>query len=152
MKTLPIHQVDAFTSVPFRGNPAAVCPLEEWLPDALLQDIAAENNLSETAFTVAREDGSYDLRWFTPTVEVNLCGHATLATAHILMQGDLITFHSKSGPLHVRREDGRLVLDFPALPAGDPVSDEEVVNRLIVRRSKTAPGADVPEISYKDLT
>ena len=79
---LPIYQVDAFTDNLFGGNPAAICPLDAWLPDATMQAIAAENNLSETAFFV-REGGDYALRWFTPTVEVDLCGHATLASGHV---------------------------------------------------------------------
>ncbi|HYR57935.1 MAG TPA: PhzF family phenazine biosynthesis isomerase, partial [Chthoniobacteraceae bacterium] len=80
---VPYFQVDAFTSRVFGGNPAGVCPLDAWLPDETLRDIAAENNLSETAFIVAR-DGAFDLRWFTPTIEVDLCGHATLAAAFVL--------------------------------------------------------------------
>ena len=80
--TIPVYQVDAFTSKPFAGNPAAVCPLKEWLPDELMQSIAMENNLAETAFVVPYED-AFQIRWFTPTVEVDLCGHATLATGHV---------------------------------------------------------------------
>ena len=122
---LPLYQVDAFTDRPFAGNPAAVCPLESWLPPETMQAIAAENNLAETAFFVARTGPApeYDIRWFTPTVEVDLCGHATLAAAHVLHQhrgfaGADLTFHSLSGPLSVRREpDGRLTLDFPSRPA-----------------------------------
>jgi PhzF family phenazine biosynthesis protein len=115
---LPLYQIDAFTGTRFRGNPAAVCPLESWLPDDLLQAIAAENNLSETAFCVAVADG-WELRWFTPVTEVDLCGHATLAAAQVLFSTgrarvEEITFHSRSGPLCVRREDGLLTLDFPA--------------------------------------
>ena len=89
MSALPFFQVDAFASRPFEGNPAAVMPLSEWLPDEVMQAIAAENNLAETAFTVPSESGEadYDLRWFTPTVEVDLCGHATLASGHVLMTG-----------------------------------------------------------------
>src|SRR5262252_841970 len=90
---LPIYQVDAFSSVVFRGNPAAVCPLEAWLPDETLQAIACENNLSETAFYV-RQGDRYQLRWFTPTVEVDLCGHATLATAHVLWDADRLPVHT----------------------------------------------------------
>jgi PhzF family phenazine biosynthesis protein len=122
--TLPIYQVDAFTDKVFAGNPAAVCPLREWLPAAAMQAIAAENNLAETAFFVPREGaaGEYELRWFTPAVEVALCGHATLAAAHVLFrhlgaESEVLTFHSQSGPLHVRAQaDGRLTLDFPAQP------------------------------------
>ena len=113
---LPIFQVDAFAEAPFTGNPAAVMPLQEWLPDALMQAIAAENNLAETAFTVPSEAEThdYDLRWFTPTVEVNMCGHATLASAHILMHGKPVRFMTKSGVLPVTREDDLLKLDMPA--------------------------------------
>jgi PhzF family phenazine biosynthesis protein len=115
---LKLFQVDAFTDKLFSGNPAAVCPLESWLPDHLMQNIAAENNLAETAFFVMEGEGYY-LRWFTPTAEVPLCGHATLATAHVLFQhlnysGDVITFQSKSGLLKVRKENDYLTLDFPA--------------------------------------
>ncbi len=125
MMKIPIYQVDAFTLGPFSGNPAAVCPLDTWLDDDTLQGIAAENNLSETAFIVASEAG-YDLRWFTPTVEVDLCGHATLASAYVVLnhlQPDLdsVTFETVSGPLVVTRDGDRLSMDFPArvpTPAG----------------------------------
>ena len=124
---LPIYQVDAFARRPFTGNPAAVCPLPagEWPAAALMQQIAAENNLAETAFfrPSAAQPGQFDLRWFTPAAEIDLCGHATLASAHVLFQhlsfaGANLTFHTLSGPLHVRREaaDGRLTLDFPSRP------------------------------------
>ena len=120
MKT-KLYQVDAFTDRPFAGNPAAVVPLEEWLPDETMQSIALENNLSETAFFVRRGDGGYDLRWFTPAREVDLCGHATLGTAWVLFNrlgfsGAAATFHTRSGPLSVGRDGDRLVLDFPAQP------------------------------------
>lgn len=123
--TFPLYQLDAFAEAPFAGNPAAVVPLDTWLPDRVLQAIAAENNLSETAFIVPMPDGAesdYHLRWFTPTVEVNLCGHATLATGAVLFEamgfaGARIRFHSRGGPLFVARgEAGRLALDFPAAP------------------------------------
>ncbi len=115
---LPIYQIDAFADRPFQGNPAAVCPLEGWLPDSVLQAIAEENNLAETAFFVGG-DGKYGLRWFTPTKEVDLCGHATLAAAHVLFAGACreqaeITFESRSGSLRVLREGDLLTLDFPA--------------------------------------
>ena len=118
MTPLPFFQVDAFAERPFTGNPAAVMPLAEWLSDERMQAIAAENNLAETAFTVASEAGThdYDLRWFTPTVEVNLCGHATLAAAHILLHGDKIRFATKSGILTVTRGEDLLKLDMPAAP------------------------------------
>jgi len=117
---IPLYQVDAFTSKVFGGNPAAVCPLEAWLPDATLQSIAAENNLSETAFTVPRGDG-FDLRWFTPAIEMDLCGHATLAAAFVLFteknfKDKVIEFHSRSGVLRVSREEEILTLDFPSRP------------------------------------
>ena len=113
-----IYQVDAFSDKIFGGNPAAVCPLENWLPDALMQQIAMENNLAETAFYI-KNDAGYEIRWFTPAVEVDLCGHATLATAHVLFNhenhvGNEINFHShRSGPLKVTRSGNLLTLNFP---------------------------------------
>ncbi|TQF80840.1 PhzF family phenazine biosynthesis protein [Elioraea sp. Yellowstone] len=116
---LPLYIVDAFADRPFAGNPAAVVPLEEWLPDEVLQGIAAEHNLSETAFVVAEPEG-LSLRWFTPTVEVPLCGHATLAAAFVLATerglAPPFAFRTRSGELRVTREDGLYVLDFPANP------------------------------------
>ncbi|HUN50070.1 MAG TPA: PhzF family phenazine biosynthesis protein [Candidatus Sulfotelmatobacter sp.] len=118
---IPLYQVDAFTRRVFGGNPAAICPLEAWLPDATMQAIAAENNLAETAFIVP--DGEdFGLRWFTPAVEVDLCGHATLATAHLLLtrlepaRGE-VRFQTRSGLLTVKRDGERLVMDFPSRPA-----------------------------------
>jgi PhzF family phenazine biosynthesis protein len=120
---LPFFQVDAFAEEPLSGNPAAVMPLDQWLPDALMQAIAAENNLSETAFLVPSEgaDADYDLRWFTPATEVDLCGHATLASAHVLITGERIRFATRSGVLTVSREGDLLKLDLPAFDvrAGD---------------------------------
>lgn len=118
---IPLYQIDAFASELFTGNPAAVCPLDEWLADELMQSIAAENNLSETAFFVAERDGSYRIRWFTPASEVDLCGHATLASGYVLFhllgyEKNKITFHSRSGVLTVTRDDDWLTLDFPAQP------------------------------------
>ncbi|MBL8232482.1 MAG: PhzF family phenazine biosynthesis protein [Bryobacterales bacterium] len=117
---LPIYQVDAFTDRLFAGNPAAICPLETWLPDATLQSIALENNLAETAFFVKAGD-AYELRWFTPAVEVDLCGHATLASAFILWRklgctNGRIDFDTRSGRLSVFREDEWMELDFPSRP------------------------------------
>ncbi len=117
---IPFYQIDAFTDRLFGGNPAAVCPLEEWLPDETLQAIAAENNLSETAFFVEQGD-HFDLRWFTPTDEVDLCGHATLATAHLLINeleiiDGAVHFETRSGRLSVRPVGDRLEMDFPAQP------------------------------------
>ena len=113
-----IFQADAFASSLFKGNPAAVVPLTEWLPDLVMQQIAAENNLSETAFFIPEGD-HFHIRWFTPKDEVNLCGHATLATAHILFnelnfQGELISFESRSGILNVSKTEDKLQLNFPA--------------------------------------
>jgi PhzF family phenazine biosynthesis protein len=120
MSRIPIFQVDAFTSRLFAGNPAAVCPLETWLPDAVMQSIAAENNLAETAFIV-REPEGYRIRWFTPGVEVDLCGHATLAAAFVFLDrmaigGDSISFASRSGELTVTRREDLYTLDFPSRP------------------------------------
>jgi PhzF family phenazine biosynthesis protein len=117
---IPIYQVDAFTSEVFRGNPAAICPLKEWIPSDIMQAIATENNLSETAFFV-KEGGDYRLRWFTPSVEVDLCGHATLASAYVLFrylepQRSTVQFHTQSGALRVSRDGDALTLDFPARP------------------------------------
>lgn len=118
---LQFFQIDAFTSRLFGGNPAGVVPLETWLPDPVLQNIAMENNLSETAFfqPSAANDADFNLRWFTPNMEMDLCGHATLAAAHVLKRhlnfaADHIRFATKSGPLAVTVEGDRLVLDFPA--------------------------------------
>jgi len=115
---LPIYQVDAFADRLYAGNPAAVVPLADWLPDATMQAIAAENNLAETAFFAPEADG-FRLRWFTPAVEVPLCGHATLASAFVLMTllepaRTKVRFHSKSGPLDVTRDGDLYALDFPS--------------------------------------
>ena len=121
MRKQELYQVDAFASELFRGNPAAVCILERWLPEGLMQAIAGENNLSETAFAVPVEDG-YEIRWFTPVTEVALCGHATLATAHVLFEtreqaSGHLRFHSRErGVLTVDRDGAWRILDFPADP------------------------------------
>ena len=117
---IPIYQVDAFTDHVFGGNPAAVCPLDAWLPDETMQAIAAENNLAETAYFIPQGDG-YALRWFTPTVEAPLCGHATLASAHVIFthfkpEARELRFQTFSGELVVTRDGGLLTLDFPARP------------------------------------
>ena len=126
---LTIYQLDAFTDRVFGGNPAAVVPLQDWLPDATLKAIALENNLSETAFFVPWHDepGAYDLRWFTPAIEVNLCGHATLASGALLLDRlapelEAVRFHSLSGWLEVRRADEGFAMDLPARPP-EPVAD-----------------------------
>jgi PhzF family phenazine biosynthesis protein len=120
---IPLFQVDAFADKPFAGNPAAVCLLREPADEAWMQAVAAEMNLSETAFLVRREAGDgFDLRWFTPTVEVDLCGHATLASAHVLWEEGVLAeneparFHTKSGLLSASRNGNEIVLDFPATP------------------------------------
>lgn len=119
---IPIVQADAFTAEPFHGNPAAVCVLSDERPEAWMQAVAAEMNLAETVFLTQREPRVYGIRWFTPTVEVPLCGHATLASAHVLWERDdvpaeqRVRFQSKSGVLAADRADGWIRLDFPALP------------------------------------
>lgn len=116
MTSIPFFQVDAFADAPLTGNPAAVMELDRWLDDALMQRIAAENNLSETAFAVpsGSNDADYDLRWFTPTTEVDLCGHATLASGHVLILGERVRFSTRSGILTVSRNGDLLELDLPA--------------------------------------
>lgn len=144
---LPLYWIDAFTDRAFGGNPAAVVPLIEWPDDGLLQKIAFENGLSETAFLVRTGDARFQLRWFTPAVEVDLCGHATLASGHVLFHelgqtGTRVTFDSRSGPLSVTRcPDGKLELDFPARPAttaAAPAALTEGLGRppIEVRRSE----------------
>jgi PhzF family phenazine biosynthesis protein len=117
---IPVYQVDAFASELFRGNPAAVCPLETWLPDHVMQAIAAENNLAETAF-FCRENGRYRLRWFTPESEIDLCGHATLASAYVVFEHlnsslSEVAFDTRSGELVVKRRRSLLELDLPSRP------------------------------------
>jgi PhzF family phenazine biosynthesis protein len=116
MTSIPFFQVDAFASRPLTGNPAAVMPLDHWLDDDLLQRIAAENNLAETAFTVPldNDEADFHLRWFTPTVEMKMCGHATVASAHILLHGEQVRFATLSGVLAVNRSGDLLELDMPA--------------------------------------
>lgn len=132
MPKLPLYQIDAFASRPFEGNQACVMPLEDFLPDAVLQAIAAENNVAETAYLVHKGGNNWALRWFTPAVEVPLCGHATLASAHVLFEeqgfnGEAIHFETiHSGTLIVRRlADGRLEMDFPCSPVKEiPVTED----------------------------
>ena len=131
---LPIFQVDAFTNRVFGGNPAAVVIMDEWLPDKVLQAIAQENNLSETAFVVTRGD-AFDLRWFTPTVEVDLCGHATLGSAHVIFENGItsneeIAFETRSGRLTVRREGEWLAMNFPSRPPRPKEPDMAVEQAL----------------------
>ncbi len=128
---LTLYQIDAFANKPFEGNPAAVCPLDSWLPDNVMQSIAEENNLSETAFFVPTNDG-FHIRWFTPTSEVDLCGHATLATAYVLFKihdinKDTIEFMSKSGILTVSNKDEWLIMNFPSQPPISCEVPEEII-------------------------
>ncbi|MFZ1701629.1 MAG: PhzF family phenazine biosynthesis protein [Pyrinomonadaceae bacterium] len=132
---LEIFQVDAFTSEPFGGNPAAVVPLTDWLPNDVMQKIALENNLSETAFFL-KKDGVYEIRWFTPAFEIELCGHATLASAFVIfeclkLEEKLIKFHShKSGGLSVEKNDDILTLDFPSRPVLPVDAPEELFEAI----------------------
>ena len=117
---LQIYQVDAFSQVPFHGNPAAVVPLDSWPPDSVMQNIALENNLAETAYFVPNGNG-YDLRWFTPTVEMDLCGHATLASGYVIFEllgtkESVLRFQTKSGELTVEKDGDKYVLYFPSRP------------------------------------
>ncbi|MBY0370082.1 PhzF family phenazine biosynthesis protein [bacterium] len=136
---LEIFQVDAFSDRPFRGNPAAVCVLEKYPADAWMQDVAAEMALSETAFLVRKGFAEYHLRWFTPTTEVNLCGHATLASAHMLYEAGhepkdkRLTFHTRSGPLYVRKDGAWLEMDFPAVAPEPKQIPDEVCEALGIR-------------------
>jgi len=139
------YQVDAFATRAFEGNPAAVCPLESWLDDGLLQAIAEENNLSETAFFVPTDSG-YALRWFTPAQEVDLCGHATLATAHVLFRhlghaGRTIAFETRSGTLEVQQQGDRLEMDFPACPPS-PCAAADLLTRALGRQPSEVLAAD----------
>lgn len=132
MTTIPFFQVDAFAERPLTGNPAAVMPLERWLDDAVLQGIAAENNLSETAFTIPSEkdEADFELRWFTPTNEVELCGHATIAAGHVLMTGQSVRFSTRAaGMLYVNRRDDLLELDLPVPPLTE-VNEPELTRAL----------------------
>jgi predicted PhzF superfamily epimerase YddE/YHI9 len=131
---LPLYVVDAFTDRVFSGNPAAVCPLDQWLDDATLQSIAAENNLAETAYFLENVDG-YHIRWFTPTTEIDLCGHATVACAYVLFEhfglaGSELKFNSKSGPLRVSREGDFFALDFPSRPAKRLEAPSELLSAI----------------------
>jgi PhzF family phenazine biosynthesis protein len=141
--TIDLYQIDAFTDRRFHGNPAAICPLDAWLDDTTLQAIALENNLSETAFIIPGDD-AYELRWFTPAVEVDLCGHATLASAHVVFNylepaRNEVTFSTRSGLLAVHRMGERLSMNFPAMKAQPCDITESLVTALGIR----------PEALYK---
>lgn len=152
--SLPIFVVDAFADRPFGGNPAAVVLLDEFRPDAVLQAIAAENNLSETAFVVRRGPARWNIRWFTPTTEVPLCGHATLASAHVLFTqgeetGDEIVFSTvHSGDLPARRTGNGIAMDFPAIraaPAKDDLSGIAGLESAAVLKSGAYVMAVLPD-------
>jgi PhzF family phenazine biosynthesis protein len=143
---IPYYHVDAFTGRLFSGNPAGVCLLADWLPDAVLQSIGAENNLAETAFVVQRES-TFDLRWFTPTVEVDLCGHATLASAHVIFQhlgyrAPVIRFQTRSGELTVARSEDLLELDFPSRPAAACPAPPDLIEGLSASPAFAAKSRD----------
>ncbi|MEM9256196.1 MAG: PhzF family phenazine biosynthesis protein [Pseudomonadota bacterium] len=149
----PIYQVDAFASERFRGNPAAVVLFADWPDEALLQSIAMENNLAETAYVVANGD-RWELRWFTPQVEVALCGHATLAAAHVLfehlqVESDEVVFCSASGALRVSRSDSGLTLDFPSVPVSPVEVDYAVCQALGLTASEALlPDTDPSQMLY----
>jgi PhzF family phenazine biosynthesis protein len=141
---IKFYQVDAFTDKLFGGNPAGVCPLEDWIPEDVMQNIAFENNLAETAFFVLNGT-DYELRWFTPVSEVDLCGHATLASAHVLFEHlayskDKIVFHSRSGELTVRKDDDKLVLNFPADIFKKVEASEDLINGIGKKPMETYKG------------
>ncbi|MER2996986.1 PhzF family phenazine biosynthesis protein [Pontibacter populi] len=147
MATIKLYQIDAFTDKVFGGNPAAVCVLDAWLDDATMQNIGAENNLAETAFVVPKREG-YEIRWFTPTIEVDLCGHATLAAAYVLFRyynhpTATINLHSlRSGLLRVQKQGNALTLDFPT----DEYTAVETPEALVQAFGKT------PQETYKGKT
>ncbi|HPC46953.1 MAG TPA: PhzF family phenazine biosynthesis protein [Deltaproteobacteria bacterium] len=161
---IALYQVDAFASEVFKGNPAAVCPLDRWLDDATMQAVAFENNLSETAFFVSEADG-FRIRWFTPLAEVALCGHATLASAHVLFteipgSRDTVTFSSLSGLLRVERRRDLLAMNFPSQPpvpadpprllfealGGNPVAYLQGADHLVVYESEEEIAALTPRM------
>jgi PhzF family phenazine biosynthesis protein len=141
---IKLYQIDAFTNKVFSGNPAAVCPLDNWLADEVLQNIAMENNLAETAYYV-KENSGYRIRWFTPTVEVDLCGHATLATAHVLFnyekyENNTIVFDSRSGKLAVSKSGEVLTLDFPKDIIAKTDLTPELMNAFNVKPTQAFKG------------
>lgn len=141
---IKFYQVDAFTDKLFGGNPAGVCPLDDWLPEEVMQNVAFENNLPETAFFV-NNGSDYELRWFTPLAEVDLCGHATLASAHVLFDHldynrKEIVFHTKSGELRVRKDNGKLTLNFPTDIVRKIETPEDLVKAIGKKPIKTLKG------------
>ncbi len=153
---IPYYHVDAFSGRLFAGNPAGVCLLAGWLPAAMLQSIGAENNLAETAFVVQRES-TFDLRWFTPTIEVDLCGHATLAAAHVIFHhlgygAPAIRFQTQSGELIVRQSEDLLELDFPSRPAAACAAPPELIEGLGATPTFTAKARDYVAIFDSEET
>jgi len=158
---LPVYIVNAFTTHLFGGNPAAVCPLDDWLPDVQMQQMAAQHNLSETAFFV-RNDNGFHIRWFTPQTEIALCGHATLASAfvifsHMGVQSEQIHFTSQSGSLFVTRKNAQLTLDFPAQPAQPMPIDPAIAKALGATPTAMFTGEDLlavfdSEVNVAQLT
>jgi len=143
---IPIYQVDAFTDRLFGGNPAAVCPLEEWLPDVTMQAIAEENNLSETAFFVPKGD-AFELRWFTPKIEIALAGHPTLATAHVIYEHlgygrPHISFFTKGGELRIKKKKGLILMDFPGFELAPSDTPEALIKGLGKEPKETLRGRD----------
>lgn len=154
---IPFFQVDAFTSSVFGGNPAAVCILEAWLENDVLQKIAAENNLSETAFLVPKSSGNYELRWFTPTIEVDLCGHATLASAFVLFgyfdhDKPVLIFQTTSGELSVARFENLLSMNFPARPPAEIKPPEMLCEALGVEASYVLAARDLLAVFEDEKT
>jgi len=152
---LSLYQIDAFASRPFEGNPAAVCPLDKWLPEEIMQSIAQENNLSETAFFIPTGNG-FHIRWFTPKNEVDLCGHATLASAYALFhilgyKNDKVEFNSRSGRLTVTKNNDRLVLDFPAQPPVHCDTPEEIVKAFEVTPIECLKSEDFIVVFEKEI-
>ncbi len=145
--TIPLYQIDAFTNQLFRGNPAAVCPIVDWPEDHILLAVAKENNLAETAFFRPLSNGHYHLRWFTPEIEIDLCGHATLASAYVIFeeldyQGKTITFESKSGVLTVSKQEEYYELDFPARPPLQSELPQAIIDGLNIQPSEVWKARD----------
>jgi PhzF family phenazine biosynthesis protein len=144
---LPIFQIDAFTNRLFGGNPAAVCPLKEWLPDETLLNIAKENNLAETAFFIHKSKNEFHLRWFTPEIEMDLCGHATLASAYVIFNCldysfEEVVFSSMSGELKVKKIDNQLEMDFPSRPPKPSSLANSISSALSIQPTNTYKARD----------
>lgn len=148
MKKIPIYQIDAFTDTLFGGNPAAVCPLESWLEEKIMQQLAAENNLSETAFFVPATDGTFDIRWFTPKSEIDLCGHATLASGHLILnildsEKDVVLFNYGGGQLKVAKKNEILEMDFPAIHIAPTEIDASIEEAIGAKAVEMYQGRDI---------